>query len=55
VLTYEALHQRDKAIAALKAATPAVLHELERHPDLADFCQDLRFQQLVNQIGDGGK
>lgn len=55
VLTYEALHQRDRAIAALKSATPELLHELERHPDLADFCQDSRFQQLVTQIGDGGK
>jgi len=55
VLTFEALHQRDRAIAALKSATPELLHELERHPDLADFCQDLRFQQLVSQIGDGGK
>jgi tetratricopeptide (TPR) repeat protein len=55
VLTYEALHQRDRAIAALKGATPELLHELERHPDLADFCQDSRFQQLVTKIGDGGK
>ena len=55
VLIYEALHQRDRAIAALKSASPELLHELERHPDLADFCQDSRFQQLVSQIGDGGK
>ena len=55
VLTYEALQQRDKAIAALRGATPELLHQLCRHPDLADFCQDPRFQQIVNQIENGGK
>jgi tetratricopeptide (TPR) repeat protein len=53
VLTYEALHQRDKAIAALQGATPELLRELRRHPDLADFCQDPRFQLLVGQINEG--
>jgi serine/threonine protein kinase/tetratricopeptide (TPR) repeat protein len=47
VLTYEVLGQRAKAIAALAQASPEVLHELQRHPDLADFCQDPRFQQLL--------
>ena len=54
VLTYEALHQRDRAIAVLTNATPDLLHELERHPDLADFCRDPRFQQLVAQVVQGG-
>ena len=55
VLTYEALQQRDRAIAALGGATPELLRQLDRNPDLADFRQDQRFQQIVTQIGDGGK
>jgi eukaryotic-like serine/threonine-protein kinase len=54
VLTYEALHQRDRAIDVLTNATPDLLHELERHPDLADFCRDPRFQQLVAKVEQGG-
>lgn len=54
VLTYEALHQRDRAIDVLANATPDLLHELERHPDLADFCRDPRFQQLVAKVEQGG-
>jgi len=50
VLTYEALHQRDRAIEVLTNATPNLLNELERHPDLADFCRDPRFQELVTKI-----
>ncbi len=54
-LTYEALHQRDRAIAVLGNATPDLLHELERHPDLADFSQDPGFQQLAAKLEEGGK
>jgi tetratricopeptide (TPR) repeat protein len=50
VLTYEFLRQRDRAIAVLKGATPDLLRELDRHPDLADFRKDLRFQQLIGKI-----
>jgi len=53
-LTYEALHQRDRAIAVLSKATPDLLRGLERHPDLADFCRDPRFQQLVAKVEEGG-
>jgi tetratricopeptide (TPR) repeat protein len=55
VLTYEALHERTKAIAALHGATSELLHELERHPDLADFCRDPRFQEVVTKIAPGGR
>src|SRR5439155_1143883 len=49
VLTYEALAERDRAFAALNGATPPLLRELDRQPDLAGFREDLRFQELVNQ------
>jgi eukaryotic-like serine/threonine-protein kinase len=49
VLTYETLGQRDLAIQSLQGATPQVLHELDRQPDLADFRLDPRFRQLVAQ------
>jgi tetratricopeptide (TPR) repeat protein len=55
ILTYEVLNQRDKGILALSNATPELLLELERYPDLADFCQDPRFQELVARIRNGGK
>jgi len=54
-LTYEALGERDRAIAVLGNATPDLLHVLERHPDMADFCQDPRFQEIVLRIEKGGK
>jgi serine/threonine protein kinase/tetratricopeptide (TPR) repeat protein len=50
VLTYETLGQRDKAMAVLVRAPRELLHELQRHPDLADFCRDPRFQQIVVKI-----
>jgi eukaryotic-like serine/threonine-protein kinase len=50
VLTYEALRERDKAVAVLGSATPDLLRELEQHPDLAAFCRDPRFQALVSKI-----
>jgi tetratricopeptide (TPR) repeat protein len=57
VLTYEALGERDRAIAVLDGATPDLLRELDRQPDLADFRQDPRFRQLVakNSNSTGGK
>jgi serine/threonine-protein kinase len=47
VLTYEVLGHRDEALAALRGATPDLVRNLSSDPDLADFCQDLRFRQLV--------
>ena len=55
VLTYEALGQRDRAIEALNEAPPELLYELNRHPDLSDFRQDLRFKQVVAKYVKGGK
>jgi serine/threonine-protein kinase len=57
VLTYEALGERDKAIEALNGATPDLLRELNRQPDLADFSQDPRFKELVAKKANsnGGK
>jgi serine/threonine protein kinase/tetratricopeptide (TPR) repeat protein len=55
VLTYEALGERDRAIQVLKGATPELLQELNRQPDLADFWRDSRFKQLVAQKSNGGK
>ena len=54
VLTYEALGERDHAIASLGQATPQLLLELDRQPDLADFRQDSRFTQLVAQTVKAG-
>ena len=50
VLTYEALGERDQGIRVLGLATPEVLADLNRQPDLADFRQDVRFKQVVAQI-----
>ena len=47
VLTYEALGERDHAIEVLSRATLPLLSELDRQPDLSDFRQDPRFQQLI--------
>ena len=55
ILTYEVLNKRDKAILALYGATPDLLLQLDRYPDLADFCRDSRFQQLVTKADIGGK
>ena len=54
VLTYEALGQRERALGVLERATPELLRELDRQPDLAEFRQDPRFQQLVSKMN-GGK
>ncbi len=50
VLTYEALGERDQGMKLLDLATPEVLADLNRQPDLADFRQDVRFKQVVAQI-----
>jgi tetratricopeptide (TPR) repeat protein len=50
VLTYETLGERDQAIKVLGLATPELLKELNRQPDLADFRQDIRFKQVVPEI-----
>jgi tetratricopeptide (TPR) repeat protein len=54
VLTYVALGQPERALDALRGASPEVLQELARHPDLADFCRDSRFNELL-KITNGGK
>ena len=51
VLTYEAVGQHDQAITAAKRLTGAELKLLTREPDLADFCQDPRFKQLMADKG----
>jgi hypothetical protein len=47
VLTYEMLGERDRALAVAERATSSVLHELDRHPDLAVLSQDSRFRELI--------
>ncbi|MGA7968992.1 MAG: protein kinase [Terriglobales bacterium] len=49
VLTYEVLGLRAEGLAVLNAATPDLLRSLENDPDLAEFCQDSRFRQLVGR------
>lgn len=48
VTTLELLHLRDEALAALRDASPEVLHEMERDPKfLGDFVNDSRFKKIV--------
>jgi eukaryotic-like serine/threonine-protein kinase len=47
VLTFEALAQRENSLSALGKATPGMLRELSRHPDLADFQKDPRFTAML--------
>jgi len=54
VLTYEALGQRDRAIQVLDSATPDLLRELDRQPNLVDFSRDSRLRQLVAKNPNGG-
>jgi len=49
VQTLEILKQRDKAIAILEKATPSLLQELNRMPDLAELRQDRQFRQLLEK------
>lgn len=46
VLTYEMLGQRDRAMTIAGKMKPDALRVLDRHPDLADFRRDPRFQEL---------
>jgi len=55
VLTYKILGQQDRAIEALSRATPQLMAELYRHPDLADFRDNPRFKELVAKFQKGGK
>jgi serine/threonine-protein kinase len=50
ILTYEALGMRMQAIEVAKTAAPELLENLKTDPDLAGFCQDPRFTELVAQI-----
>ena len=55
VLTYVALGDRDRAIQVLNSATPELIKELDRQPDLAEFRQDSRFRQLAAKNSDERK
>jgi len=46
-LTYEALNERDKTLEVLASATPDLLSELNRQPDLAALRLDPRFLELL--------
>jgi tetratricopeptide (TPR) repeat protein len=47
VLTFETLAQRENSVSALNRATPGMLRELSRHPDLVDFRRDPRFTAML--------
>ena len=47
VITYETLGERDLALEVLQSATPDLLQELNRQPDLANLRQDTRFLVLL--------
>lgn len=47
VISYEALGKRDRALEVLQAATPDVLKELNRQPDLVELRRDPRFAALL--------
>jgi hypothetical protein len=47
VQTYEALGERDRALALAGTLPDEMLLRLSRSPDLADFSKDSRFQQLL--------
>jgi len=50
VETYEALGQRERALAAAAMATAQTRTEMDHHPDLADLQRDSRFRSLVGQV-----
>lgn len=50
-LTYEAVGMTDRALDALANATPELLRELDRHPDLTEFRRNARFLQLTGNAG----
>jgi len=47
VVTYEALGEHEAALSVLGAASPELLADLNRWPDLADLHKDPRFIQLL--------
>jgi Flp pilus assembly protein TadD len=47
VWTYEALGQREDALAVLRSSSGDVVLDAAHWPDLADLHQDSRFQQLL--------
>ena len=47
VICYEAMGQRDRALAILQSAPADLIRELSRQPDLAQLRQDPRFAALV--------
>jgi serine/threonine protein kinase/cytochrome c-type biogenesis protein CcmH/NrfG len=49
VLCYEAMGLREKSLAVLQSATPDLLRELGRQPDLVQLRQDPRFAALNRQ------
>jgi serine/threonine-protein kinase len=50
VKTYEALGERERALAAAAMATSQTRTEMDHHPDLADLQRDSRFRSLVGQV-----
>jgi hypothetical protein len=53
-LIYEMSGRRKLALDIAGRATNQVLHELDRHPDLAEFRQDPRFIELMMKSRNGG-
>jgi tetratricopeptide (TPR) repeat protein len=53
-LMYEMLGRRDRVLTIIQTATPDVLRELDRHPDMADLRLDPRFIQLKAKTEKGG-
>ena len=49
VLTYHSLGERDRALALLQTAPPAVVQELSRQPDLVDLSRNPAFQRLLER------
>jgi serine/threonine-protein kinase len=54
VLTYVALRDTDDALKALSQGTAKLAEELDAHPDLAEFRQNLRFREWVDKKRKGG-
>ena len=49
VLTYAALGDWNDALKTLELGTPELAEELNVHPDLAEFRQDLRFKEWIDK------
>jgi len=50
VQTYEALGERERALASAALATGQTRIEIDHHPDLADLQRDSRFRSLIGQV-----